>query len=307
MTKREQKRGRMGWMLPLLAGLIVVGVGTAVWWGNRSIEQSTNLLLHPRRTQPGKTPADFGLSAETVHISVDGIPLVAWYIPPAEAANGAALIYVHGFGGNRGALLEQVAAMFQLGYGALLLDMRNHGESGDAVTTWGHREANDVVAAFNYLQARPEVDPSRIGLVGKSMGGAAVAQAALQLPTTAVLVLESTYSSFEENLPNIMPGIARAPGFLASPVFNRMVAESGEPLADIRSVEAVTRLNMPILLIHGEQDRLVPVQQSRDIYAAANEPKQLHTVPGAGHLNIFTVDPATFTQQMGAFLAEHLQ
>ena len=304
--QRKKKRGRMGWVVWLLIGLIVVG-GTAVWYGNRIVGQSTERLLHPRRTQPSQTPADFNLTAETVRIPVDDIELVAWYISPGEAANGATLIYVHGFGGNRGALLEQVAAMHEVGYGALLLDMRNHGESDAAISTWGYSEANDVIAAYNYLLTHPEVDPNRIGLVGKSMGGAAVARAAAQLPNLAVLVLESTYTSFEENLPNIMPSIARAPGFLASLVFNRMEAETAEPLTEIRTGQTVRDLKMPLLVIHGERDQLVPLAQGQAIFAAANEPKMLHTVPGAGHLNIFTVDPDTFTEQMRSFLAEYMQ
>jgi pimeloyl-ACP methyl ester carboxylesterase len=306
MSQRKEKRNRMGTVGWVLLGLLVVGGVTAVFFGNRWVGQSADALLYPRRTQPSQTPAEFGLTAETVRIPVDELELAAWYIPPTEAVNGATLIYVHGFGGNRGALLEQVAAMHEVGYGALLLDMRNHGESGAAITTWGPAEARDVIAAYNYLLARSEVDPDRIGLVGKSMGGAAVALAAAQLPDLAVLVLESTYISFEENLPNILPGIARAPGFLAPYVFNRMESATSEPLADTLVADTVAGLNVPLLLIHGEQDRLVPTEQGRAIFAAANEPKILHTVPGAGHLDIFTADPETFTAQMRTFLAEHL-
>ena len=307
MSRRKEKRGGMGTVGWVLVGLLVVGVGTAVFFGYRWVGQSADALLYPRRSQPSQTPAEFGLTAETVRIPVDELELTAWFIPPTEAANGATLIYVHGFGGNRGALLEQVVAMHEVGYGALLLDMRNHGESGAAITTWGPAEARDVIAAYNYLLARSEVDPDRIGLVGKSMGGAAVALAAAQLPDLAVLVLESTYSSFEENLPNILPGIARAPGFLAPYVFSRMDSATLEPLDEILVAETVAMLDVPLLVIHGEQDQLVPTEQGRAIFATANEPKTLYTIPGAGHLNIFTVDPATFTEQMRTFLAEHLQ
>lgn len=306
MSRRKEKRGCMGTIGWLLVGLLVVVGGTAVFFGNRWVAQSADALLYPRRTQPSQTPADLGMTAETVRIPVDDLELVAWFIPPTEAVNGATLIYVHGFGGNRGALLEQVAAMHEVGYGALVLDMRNHGESGDAISTWGPAEANDVVTAYNYLLTRSEVNPDRIGLVGKSMGGAAAALAAAQLPDLALLVLESTYSSFEENLPNVLPGIARAPGFLAPYVFKRMDAATTEPLTEVLPVETVAELNVPLLVIHGERDQLVPTEQGRAIFAAANEPKQLYTVPGAGHLDIFTVDPATFTTQMRAFLAQHL-
>ncbi|WP_420631740.1 alpha/beta hydrolase [Candidatus Leptofilum sp.] len=304
---RSKRRGRMGIVGWIVLGVLVVGVGTAVWYGNRLIGQSADRLLYPRRSQPSQTPADFDLAAETVRFTTaDGITIAAWFVPPPEDGNGAVFIYAHGFGGNRGALLAQAAAMHQAGYGSLLVDLRNHGESGDAISTWGQAESRDLVAAFEYLQTRPEVDSTRIGLVGKSMGGAAAALAASQLPELAVLVLESTYASLEENMPNIMPSIARAPGFLAATVFSRIDSATDEPLTEIRTVAIVENLNMPLLLLHGEQDRIVPVAQGRAIFAAANEPKQLHTIPGAGHLNIFTIDPDTFTEQMRAFLAEHL-
>ncbi|WP_420627175.1 alpha/beta hydrolase [Candidatus Leptofilum sp.] len=304
---RSKKRGRMGLVGWIILGILVVAVGTAVWYGNRIIGQSADRLLYPRRTQPSQTPADFGLTAETVQFTAaDGVTIAAWFVPPPEDGSGAVLIYAHGFGGNRGALLVQAAAMHQAGYGALLVDLRNHGESGDAISTWGLAEANDLIAAFGYLQTHPEVDSARIGLVGKSMGGAAAALAAAQLPDLAVLVLESTYASLEENMVNIMPSIARAPGFLAPTVFSRINAATDEPLTEIRTADIVPNLAMPLLIMHGEQDRIVPVAQGRTIFAAANEPKQLHTIPGAGHLNIFTVDPDTFTAQMQAFLAEHL-
>ncbi len=307
MSRRKEKRGGMntnGWLL--LVGLLLVVGGTAVYFGNRWVGQSADRLMYPGRSQLNQTPADFDLTAETVRFTADGIELVAWYIPPTEAADGATLVYAHGFGGSRGALLEDAVALRPFGYGALLLDMRNHGESGDGVTTWGYSEANDLVAAYNYLLTRPEVNPDRIGLVGKSMGGAAAARAALQLPNLAVLVLQSSYTSFEDNLPNILPGIARSPGFLSPLVFRRMVSESGLPLAEARAVQAVVSLNVPLLVIHGQQDRLVPLAQGEAIFAAANEPKQLYIVPGAGHLNIFTMDPARFTAEMRAFLEAYL-
>ncbi len=294
----------IGW---LLLGLLLVGVGTAVYWSSRQVSLGTMRLMQPRRTLPSKTPADFGLTAETVHIPVDNLTLTAWYIPPPPDSSGAALVYVHGYGGNRGGLLAQAAAMHGLGYGALLIDLRNHGESEDALTTWGYSEANDVVAAYNYLRSRPEVDPTRIGLAGKSMGGAAAAQAATQLPDLTVLVLESTYASFAGNLPNIASRIARVPSFLAPQILRQMSAESGLPLNEINAAEAVATLKMPVLVIHGEQDQLVPVEQGQAVFTAVSQPKALYTVPNAGHLDIFTIDPDRFTEQMGNFLAEYLR
>ncbi len=293
----------MGW---LLFGLVVV-VGTAVWYGSRLVSQGAAALLYPARNLPGQTPADFNLTAETVRIPVDGFELVAWYLPPDAAVDGATLIYAHGFAGNRGVMLETAVALHELGYGALLLDLRNHGESGGTVSTWGYAEANDLVAAYNYLLTRPEVNPTRIGLLGKSMGGAAAAQAAVHLPDLRVLVLESTYSSFAGNLPNILPSIARQPAYLTPLVLRRMSAVTNLPLADIQAVDTVRALNVPLLVLHGERDQLVPLAQAQAVFAAANEPKQMVVIPAAGHLNTFAVAPAAYTDQVRRFLTEYLQ
>lgn len=293
----------MSW---LLIGLVVVG-GTAVWYTSRLASQGAAALLYPARNLPNQTPADFNLTAESVRIPVDGIELAAWFLPPDPAVDGATMIYAHGFAGNRGVMLETAVALHELGYGALLLDLRNHGESGGSLSTWGYAEANDLVAAYNYLLTRPEVTPTRIGLLGKSMGGAAAAQAAAQLPDLAVLVLESTYSSFAGNLPNILPSIARQPAYLTPLVLRRMSAISELPLGDVRAVDTVRALNVPLLVLHGQRDQLVPLDQAQAVFAAANEPKQMVVIPGAGHLNTFAVDPAAYTEHVQRFLAEYLQ
>ena len=292
-------------MFWLLLGVVVVG-GTAVWYTSRLAGQGADALLYPARSLPSQTPADFNLTAETVRIPVDGIELVAWFLPPAPAVDGATMIYAHGFAGNRGVMLETAVALHERGYGALLLDLRNHGESGGRVSTWGYAEANDLVAAYHYLLTRPEVNPARIGLLGKSMGGAAAAQAAAQLPDLGVLVLESTYSSFAGNLPNILPSIAHQPSYLTPLVLRRMASVSALPLANIRAVDTVPTLNLPLLVLHGERDQLVPLAQAQAVFAAANEPKQMVVIPGAGHLNTFAVDPAAYTEQVGRFLADYL-
>ncbi|MCA9918210.1 MAG: alpha/beta hydrolase [Anaerolineales bacterium] len=290
-----------GWLLLLV---LLVAAGGSAWYFNRIVNRSANLLLYPPRSQPSKTPADYGLTAESIQLtSADGLGLTAWFIPPTGGVDGATLIFVHGYSANRGALLDQAVALHQVGYGALLLDLRNHGDSETAVTTWGLAEAADVVAAYNYLLTRSEVNATRIGLVGKSMGGGVVALAATQLPDLRVLVLESSYASLAENMPNIVPGIARVPAYLAPAIFRRMDAETAESLTEFHTAEIVADLHVPLLVIHGEVDKLVPVAQGQAIFAAANEPKQLIVIPGAGHLDIFTRNPETFTEQVATFLA----
>ena len=88
------------------------------------------ILVHPGRTIPLRTPSDVGLDTwrEVSFQSSDGIQLIAWYIPVTEDLPSPTLIYVHGLGSNREGLLNQARVLYEHGYSALLLDLRNHGD-----------------------------------------------------------------------------------------------------------------------------------------------------------------------------------
>jgi pimeloyl-ACP methyl ester carboxylesterase len=274
----------------------------------RLAAQGAARLLHPPARSPQESPADFGVQqAELVSFPSADLTLTAWFLPPQPEKGGAALIFVHGFNGNRASLLAQAVAVHAAGYGALLLDLRGHGDSEGAMVTWGYNEAADVVAAYDYLVSRPEVDPQHIGLVGKSMGGAAVTRAAVQLPNLAAIVLESTYSGLEENFPSILTRIAKTPSFLSGMTLRLMERESGLPLREVLPRADLAVNKAPVLVVHGERDVIVSIEQGQTLFAAAQQPKQLYLIPNAGHLDIFTVDPDAFTTQLLAFLDAHLQ
>ncbi|HTP09248.1 MAG TPA: alpha/beta hydrolase, partial [Anaerolineae bacterium] len=94
----------------------------------------------------GVTPADHGLTYEDVILTThDGITLKGWYLP---SHNGAAVILLHGYGGNRLEMLDRAALLAKHGYGALLYDERASGESGDDQRTFGWLDVNDVPLAL---------------------------------------------------------------------------------------------------------------------------------------------------------------
>ncbi len=272
-------------------------------WHSR---QAAQRLLYPPRKVATTTPAQYGIPVwEDVTFSAGDVTLGGWFIAPKPEADGATLIFVHGFGANREALLEQAAALSPFGYGALLIDLRNAGSSQGSLTSWGYREAADVQAAFAYLQTRPEVNPSRIGLVGRSAGGAAVVRAAAQLPQVWLVVVESSYTSLADNMPAISRTVARVSPVYAPLVYGWMKQMSGLPLDEIRSIDQLPGLNVPVLFIHGDQDVVVNVSHSQRMFEAAQPPKDLFVVPTGGHVNIFAIDPAAFTERLVGFLTAH--
>lgn len=267
-------------------------------------------MLHPRRTQPQFTPADFDLpNWDEVHFfSTDGVELRGWFIPPDPKSNGATLVFVHGLGGNRGQLLSQAALVIARGYGALLFDLRNHGNSCGNLTTLGYTEADDVRGAVNYLLSRPEVNPDRIGLVGYSMGGAAVLRAATRLPHVKAIVSESAYTSIADNITQGMIAKTGLPPFPFAPLmiwFGERL--TGLRVHQVRPIDDVARLKHPVLFVHGAEDKTINVNNSRALYAAANEPKGLYVVRNASHVGLLGADPVGFERYVLGFLDQNLR
>lgn len=293
-------------IITLLLVILILLVGGGAALVGVQTRQAAQTLLFPPKKAATNTPSDYGITDwQDVTFQSGDVTIGGWFIPPTAQADGATLIFVHGFGANRAALLEQAAALYKSGYGALLIDLRNSGSSQGNLTSWGYREAEDVKAAFAYLQTRPEVNPARIGMVGKSAGGAAVIRAAVQLPDVWVVIAESTYSSLEGNMPAISQTIARVSSSYAAPVYWWMKRLSGLPLDEIRPIDDLPQITAPVLFVHGDRDVVVNVSHSQRMFQAANNPKQLVVIPNGTHMNIFTLDPAMFEQEVVAFLAAH--
>jgi uncharacterized protein len=137
-------------------------------------------ISHPRRYEVCCfTPADIGLTYETITFPAsDGVKLSGWYIP---SKNGAAIIAVHANDGNRTGVIYHTQFLAEQGYGVLLFDVRGYGESEGSLFPYpAGGMAEDVVGAVNYLKARPEVNPKRIGALGLSLGAIIVLRAAAE-------------------------------------------------------------------------------------------------------------------------------
>ncbi len=162
--------------------LVGLATAVAVFFARR--------IISPPRERLWASPGDLGLDFEPVHFPArDGIRLSGWFIPAGDKnRDGATAALVHGWPWNRlgttaedpissleGAspvdMLRLALALHRGGYHVLMFDLRNHGESAASPpVTFGWQEANDLLGALAYLHDRPEVDPTRIGVVGFSMG-----------------------------------------------------------------------------------------------------------------------------------------
>ena len=205
---------------------------------------------------------------------------------------------VRDFGGGAYYLLT-------LGHNVLIVDQRAQGGSQGHTITFGVKERYDCVTWLRYAEARADLR-GPVTLYGVSMGASAVLLAsALDLgPRVKAIVADSPYSSPA----GILEKVSRDMGLPGRPSLSLLRAGAalfgGFSFRGVSCVEAVKHTKVPILLIHGEEDRFVPLEMSREIAEAAPETVRLVTFPEAAHGISYVVDPARYTRVLKDFLAE---
>jgi fermentation-respiration switch protein FrsA (DUF1100 family) len=272
--------------------LAAVGLMAGVAW------MQVDAFLHPRRLPHGDTPAAAGVGYRDVAFAApDGVVLLGWYLP---SQNGAAVIVGHGIGGQR--RLEPALMLARHGYGVLTFDWRAHGESGGARCTLGYEEVGDVEGALAWLQAQPEVEAGRIGMLGESMGAVTAIRAAARLPGIGAVVAESPYADLEESIGNVWRGT----GLPAFPMVPLQIAlgewRTGLDLDDVQPLEDVAAISpRPILILAGGRDPITGPEAGQRYYAAAGEPKELWFEPDLGHLSFQEVYPEEYERRVVDF------
>lgn len=269
-------------------------------------------LVHSPHEKALDTPENYGYSNyENVSFPAgDDLNLIlkAWYFPPSPEKNGATIIYVHGFQAERSWLLSQARFMIDEGYGALMLDLRNSGESDGDTSYFSEKEWHDVEGAVNYLATRPEVHMDRLGIMGRSMGGAVVIRAQAELGVFKFVVAQSTFTNIPDLVNDVVPLTTGLPSFPFGPLivfFSQQ--ETGVDVNAVNSVEQLQRFNnTPILVMHGTKDDWIPYAQGQTLYESAKEPKQFYAIEGAPHFPVLETDPEGIKQVLLDFVHTYL-
>src|SRR5437016_9078018 len=247
------------------------------------------------------TPEAVGLSVTPVEfMSQDGIPLRGWW--SAGESSKPVIIFVHGLNRSRLELLERGADASRRGYGVLLFDLRNHGESGRAYTTIGVFESRDVCAASSFVKSKA-VERQQI-LWGVSMGASSAILAAKQCPGFSAIISDSSFLSFRETVDHHLRLILRLPAF---PVANLIVAITSYRMhfdPDDGDVEAaVHSMKTPILFIAGGRDRRMPPALAEKMFKESpSVVKELLIIPTARHGEAFATDRTTYLNSVYGFL-----
>lgn len=279
-----------------LAFLIVVAIP------GRRAALATWSELGAFRPRPHRVPlpadaARIGLR-DVAFATAEGTRLRGWYAP---ARNRAAVLLVHGSGGDRRQLLDEARVLAGAGYGVLLFDLPGHGESEGRIT-FGSAERAAVRAALDFLTRRPDVDPDRVGVYGFSLGGYTAVQVAARDRRVRAVAIAGVPTDLTEQTRYEYRRGGRAAQWGAL-LAHRLVG------LDVRTDRppAVARLIAPraLFVAAGLADRTVPAAMAREIYAAAAGPKELWLIPGAGHGEYAVVEP-TYVRRLRAFFDRFL-
>lgn len=222
---------------------------------------------------------------ESVYItSFDGLRLFGRYY---HVRDGAPIDI--GFHGYRATALRDFCvggnASFERGHNLLLIDERGQGKSQGSTITMGIKEHKDVLSWVNYLVKRFG-DDTKIVLYGVSMGAASVVMStSLDLPKNVKgVIADCPYSSPKDIILYVAQHSMKVPKIIALP-FAILAARifGGFNLFETTCKDAVKKSEIPILLIHGEDDRYVPCYMSEEIENANKERVTRYTFPDAGH------------------------
>jgi fermentation-respiration switch protein FrsA (DUF1100 family) len=238
------------WAMPLQAGL-------------------DNLFYHPDQ-RVYSTPAEDGYAYENVRfLSRDGTPLSGWFIPASGKALGT-VIHFHGNAQNMSAHYSFVSWLPANGFNLFVFDYRGYGTSEGTLSRKGVYE--DSVAAVKYIKTRTDIDQTKLILFGQSLGGANALAVAGQTDISGLVgvVSDSAFSSYK--------GVASDHAGFLKPFAYVLIGNAFSPHKAVGNISP-----LPLVIIHGTQDQVVPFRHAKKLFREAQEPKALWTIQGAGH------------------------
>ena len=252
-----------------------VGVVVVFWFLER------RLVFHPSSGESWLKPED-ARSQDVTFAATDGATVHGRWIPP-ESPDAGAVLVAHGNGGNlthRGKIAAEMRRT--LGAGVLVFDYPGYGKNDGTPTEDGCYAAGE--AAFAWLTNEQRIPPGRVVLCGESLGGGVAVELATRHEHRA-LVLVYTFTSLPAAAKYHFP-------FLPAHTFMRTRFDN---------LAKIGRCHRPVFIVHGTADRTVPFRHAEQLYAAANEPKQLLRLEGAGHdmfiANLYTAVLAQFLRE----------
>lgn len=251
----------MGRLLLGIAGIYGLVV-LLMYAGQRQLEYFPD-------TRPPGAPRDSGVP-EMREVTVktdDGLSLVAWFAPPKKK-DGRIVVMFHGNGGNIAERAGKARNFLGRGYGVYMAEYRGYGGNAGSPTEEGlYRDAR---AGLKWLEGQG-FSPAQFVIYGESIGTGVAVQMASEIKPN-ILILEAPFSS--------AAAVGQANYFWLPVAF--LMKDKFDSIAKIGAISPA------LLIVHGDRDNIVPIRFSRDLFAAANDPKKFVTIGGGGHGDLYS-------------------
>lgn len=262
-----------------------------------ALPSGTYPFAHPKRGGVIAPAADYPARFEEVEFTThDGLRLSGWYLP---SENGATISFAHGIDSSRSGLLDHARPLIEAGYGVLLFDLRTSGRSeGDTLKYDG----SDVLAAYEYLKNRDDVDAERIGAFGFSLGAIITLQAAAVEPGIKSVFLDGIGPVAFADTPNpvnVTDWTYLPADFLFWPLLGLRTGVTPLP-----NTEVIAKIAPRPVYLVGTSDfegRVIA-----KLYEAAHEPKTHWSIPDAFHGTGILLYPEEYKERLVGFFDEAL-
>jgi uncharacterized protein len=327
----RRRRIRPRSVLLILAVLaVLVSAGAYLGAGYLAYDKLSAVQPHcGARVYASQTPADFTISGTQASPLPDvgpyrftdftdvafptrggGLTIRAWYAPP-RTADGPVVV-VHGYNACRRDwnVLFPAGMLHRAGFGVLIPDLRNHGDSDVDDGRWagGAKEYLDVLGAWDWLVGQGAA-PTRIGLFGASLGAATVTIATGEEPRVAATWADSSYADFA-TAASEYARYEGYPGWVAGPAIPIGHLLGDTALGTRDPVDEIGHLaGRPFFIVHGLADKTIPPHHAIDLAVAAaraGTPVEPWLVPGAEHTQEMLVEPGRYEARLIAFFTASL-
>ena len=223
-----------------------------------------------------------GLPLEEVWLPVDEtVTVFGWFIDAGPTT--PVLLWCHGNAGNVSHRLENIRQLYQRGISVMIFDYRGYGQSTGEPSEAGLYQ--DALASYDYLIQQRRISPERLIIFGRSLGSSVAGEVAIRR-TSAGLMLEGSFPSIQAMSDHHYFGLP-AQWFMD---------------VDFNLAKKVRMLQVPLLVIHGERDSIVPMALGRQVFEAAQEPKRWYAVSGAEHNDVPFVGGESYYREMALFI-----
>ena len=260
------------------------------------------VLSRPASRAVGKPPLDF--TAESIRFTTTLGDEVAGWFSEGKSGKGTVLL-LHGVRADRTSMLERARLFLRLGYSVLLIDLPAHGESTGDRITFGLRESEGARAALAFLRSR--LPGESVAVVGVSLGAASLVLSKAEPPPAAV-VLESMYPTISEAIHDrLQQRLGSLATFVTPLLLWQLPLRLGITPEQLRPIADIAFLRAPVLIASGTRDLHTRIAETRALYDAAVEPKELWAVEGAAHVDLYAFEPRSYEARVIPFLAKYMQ